>query len=63
MNEKGETDDNSLKGMASNGEDFEKRMQEFGVTVAHFHNSANQIKSQLNKIEYHQVSFTSAPIV
>ncbi|EYC09274.1 hypothetical protein Y032_0061g3253 [Ancylostoma ceylanicum] len=54
MNEKGEVDDMDLSGMAHKDAGLEKRMEEFGVTVAGFHSSANRIKSQLNKIEYHQ---------
>ncbi|KIH42809.1 hypothetical protein ANCDUO_27202 [Ancylostoma duodenale] len=53
-NEKGEVDDTDLSGMAQKDAGLEKRMEEFGVTVAGFHSSAKSIKSQLNKIEYHQ---------
>ncbi|VDK53969.1 unnamed protein product [Cylicostephanus goldi] len=56
MNERGETDDHDLKGMAQNRDDFEKKMEEIGVAIVGFHDSASRIKSQLNKIEYHQVS-------
>ncbi|KAK6747962.1 hypothetical protein RB195_000895 [Necator americanus] len=54
MNEKGETDDHDFAGIALKDGDLEKKMEEFGVTIAGFHSSANRIKSQLNKIEYHQ---------
>ncbi|KAL6739921.1 hypothetical protein Aduo_013318 [Ancylostoma duodenale] len=53
-NEKGEVDDTDLSGMAQKDAGLEKRMEEFGVTAAGSHSSAKSIKSQLNKIEYHQ---------
>ncbi|KAK5975101.1 Transmembrane emp24 protein transport domain containing 5 [Trichostrongylus colubriformis] len=54
MNEQGQLDEIDYAKASSKDDALEKKMEELGVTIAGFRDSANHIKSQLNKIEYNQ---------
>uniref|UniRef100_A0A1I7XRE7 GOLD domain-containing protein n=1 Tax=Heterorhabditis bacteriophora TaxID=37862 RepID=A0A1I7XRE7_HETBA len=50
----GNLDDLDMSGIGHKESNFQSKVELLGVTIADFHTSANHIKNQLNKIEYHQ---------